>query len=1587
MGTVRVRGLAAAALALLVLPAWADKTWSGGTSSDFELGANWTGGSAPSDDTTTDQAIFTGTVPNHPVLTADRSVKGLKFSSGTWTNFNTGAIRQLTLGAAGITNAGTTIIGTSAVLSVSAAATRITTGSSDLTIRSRLTGAGGLDLEGTTRDGNQRSIYLEGSNDFSGGVTVEGAAYVLVRHPNALGAKPGLVVTVNGSAGGQWSYAGRLYLANLAGTFATNVTEIILDGPKLYPAQFYQEQGTVVSNKITLKGGVYTFASGGSGNRYNNGEIVLSGGTTNVLDKSSGYGAWYQGQNAAGNTSGTITGPGILKINGYNSNDSTFYFNGSNTYSGGTLAIKKSNQNETYVGNNTAFGTGPVELQTDVTNKTAFTLSKSLTMTNAFRGQGKISTTASYVFTAAGSLEPCDTGLSQVTTNIGAFFVENLRFGSDGTGCVYNFQYTAASNDVIACSGTLAFGKTTETVNVSWYGGSTPPVPPAGGTNLVIFSYGSASHPDMSGVTWQVNTPPTLSGSVSLNTSAKQVILTLQAVPAPVISNTVASGVSAGAATLNAYLVTGGVPMSVSAFWGPTDGSTNWGAWANTNTFAAGQWGTRTYPATNISGLAGDSSYYYTFVATNVVASRWATPSASFITGLLQLQGTRSSFGGASTADSGTVTVYRAQACTNGPLTVYYTTAGSATNGVNYLVTPASGALTIPAGQTSADITLTPLPPWNYGGPKAFSVALGAGPYVTGANSSVSCILETAPATPPIISNRVAGAVTPSAATLNGALTSVGGTPATVCVFWGLSDAGTNRAAWANTNTFALGQWGDLSLPATNIDGLAANTTYYYTFYATNDAADAWAIPSQSFISGPVTMQALSAAFGASNSLPGTVMVYRASSCAAEPLAVNYATGGTATNGTDYVASPASGSLVIPAGQTNAAIVLTPQAPWNYGAPRVATFTLLAGAYATGANNSASCTLRTMPMDGVWTNSTSAGTWSVAGNWLNNSIANGPNAVADFTTVAIPNGGQVVNLDGSRSAGTLKFLVNNQAGSATGSYTISNATSILTLDTAGMGTPAIAAGATSSYVENQVVFDVTLAGSEGMNIVPLAGAARQRPVYLKRSNVFSGPTTIGTGAWLVAANNGALAAGDVTIRSGGQLSLDSDVALTNRITVESDGQIGVWTRVTQDRDVFLTNSTIALVGTSATFVAHNANLQIFSSIVEAAPGAATTFAGNGSGSNGRFVNLYAANTLSGPVAITNAGDGGVVGLYHPNGLGTGTAAVVINGAPASSGEGQLRIMGIGMHPNRPLWVGPLGILALDGGSDISNVTTLAGGTFLPVGKMFSGADTWHRGSIILVGGTTSAINRTSNTSSGGTWHQTGVISGAGAISCTGQWGYDGTLSFEGANTYSGGTHVVSFSSGSEQKVRCMNNGAFGIGPLWIEASSATPSAIALGVDCTLGNTIRGRGTITRGAGNYTVTAVGNLAPGDGGLDLIASNGIGTLTIEQLRFGNDTHGATYTWHYDGATNDIVAASSLQFGKTMHRLQCQWLGGGSAPQCTSTLFTYTGADPDMTNVAWDVIAPPKLSGRVLLDAAGKRVVVLLGPSTRGTAIVFR
>lgn len=102
--------------------------------------------------------------------------------------------------------------------------------------------------------------------------------------------------------------------------------------------------------------------------------------------------------------------------------------------------------------------------------------------------------------------------------------------------------------------------------------------------------------------------------------------------PGVVLTTTAATGVTHAAAVLNATLECSGSGWDVTAYWGTADGGTDTGSWQHSA--PAGSW--ENDPVALIgksaTGLSPNTTYYFTFRATNPEETIWSAASLSFTT-------------------------------------------------------------------------------------------------------------------------------------------------------------------------------------------------------------------------------------------------------------------------------------------------------------------------------------------------------------------------------------------------------------------------------------------------------------------------------------------------------------------------------------------------------------------------------------------------------------------------------------------------------------------------------------------------------------------------------------------------------------------------------------------------------------------------------------------------------------------------------------------------------------------------------------------------------------------------------------------
>jgi len=362
--------------------------------------------------------------------------------------------------------------------------------------------------------------------------------------------------------------------------------------------------------------------------------------------------------------------------------------------------------------------------------------------------------------------------------------------------------------------------------------------------------------------------------------------------------------------------------------------------------------------------------------------------------------------------------------------------------------------------------------------------------------------------------------------------------------------------------------------------------------------------------------------------------------------------------------------------------------------------------------------------DGTWTN-LAGGAWSTAGNWLGGTVADGTDAIADFSTLNIT-AGTFVNNDAARTVGTLHF------GDTTASHNWTLQNAALTL--------AVSSGTPTITVDNQTAtITASLTGSQGL-IKNGAGTLSLVDVL----NNYSGGTyvlagTLRHGAWDWADNlgTGPVYLGDTNGSASVVLQQKyGSIAMPNNIVLQSGGSGTITFQASGGNDWF--DGTITLgspnsSGRSLTIAGNNLSFYFRYSVIQDPVGLTPGTAGQITIAASPVI-FEANNTYSGGTVINS----GSLHLRHVNALGTG-------GLTVNSGVVNLDTRSVSM----PSLSGTGGIIRDDG----------AAGT------------------------TTLTVNQSTNTTF------SGVISdGASRVVAVTKTG-SGALTIAGANTYSGATWV------------------------------------------------------------------------------------------------------------------------------------------------------------------------------------------------------
>ncbi|NLB55553.1 MAG: DUF2341 domain-containing protein [Lentisphaerae bacterium] len=187
----------------------------------------------------------------------------------------------------------------------------------------------------------------------------------------------------------------------------------------------------------------------------------------------------------------------------------------------------------------------------------------------------------------------------------------------------------------------------------------------------------------------------------------------------------------------------------------------------------------------------------------------------------------------------------------------------------------------------------------------------------------------------PYISNGDVTEVTANTAKLNGSLSNPGNSDATVTVYWGSTDGGTDPEIWDNFHT-----WDPTAEPidfSHQLTGLTQNSIYYYRFKAENTEGTVFAHSTDIFTTGDVWLEKISD-IDIINSELGKLLFHRSSSIAQEPLKLFYDLSGTATPDLEYIAI--SGEITLPAGETTVELQIASKLAHPLGALRTITLSI-----------------------------------------------------------------------------------------------------------------------------------------------------------------------------------------------------------------------------------------------------------------------------------------------------------------------------------------------------------------------------------------------------------------------------------------------------------------------------------------------------------------------------------------------------------------------------------------------------------------------------------------------------------------------
>lgn len=304
----------------------------------------------------------------------------------------------------------------------------------------------------------------------------------------------------------------------------------------------------------------------------------------------------------------------------------------------------------------------------------------------------------------------------------------------------------------------------------------------------------------------------------------------------PELSTTFASSISYFTATANGTLSNDhSSPTSVTLYWGTSDGGNAPADWDNTMTLGVKPQGSL---ATPLSGLRGKTTYFYRYYASNEFGDTWSSDSSGFITSDPIPEIENRPTGTAAGIQSATVAGNLIDAAA-GPTTVtlYWGTSDGGSNPATWDNASRLG----PRGSGPTSLNFNGLIPGTTYYYRHFASNESGSDW-----APTTGTFATRTAQPPEITQAatLTSGVFLKNANATGTLISNGGLQTTITLYYGLTDGGTDPAAWDQSTSLGIRNPGLLT---TTLNGLSAGATYFYRYFGSHTFDDAWANQTTTF--------------------------------------------------------------------------------------------------------------------------------------------------------------------------------------------------------------------------------------------------------------------------------------------------------------------------------------------------------------------------------------------------------------------------------------------------------------------------------------------------------------------------------------------------------------------------------------------------------------------------------------------------------------------------------------------------------------------------------------------------------------------